>query len=617
MRNILLITLLLFSTVTFAQNFKFAVISDMHVNPLNAEPMEDLKKAIEDINKTEEIQFVLVLGDITEQGDKASLEAAKAELDKLSMKYYAISGNHETKWSSSGATAFSEVFGSERFDFEHEGIRFLGFATGPIVRMMDGHIDVEDIFWLNQELSKKPNQPAIVATHYPLTMQDVDNWYEATDALRQYNVKLILSGHHHKNVKTAYDGIPALINKSTLRDKYDELTAYNIYTVTDTKVSVAERKVDPLLRPLTWAEFALNTQYYTKDARKFKRPNYSVNNQFPKIKIIWSRNIYQTVYTSPAMNSNKIFFGDDNGIFYAFDANKDNEIWRYKSGGRIIGTAAANEKVVVFGSTDKTIYGLDANSGNVLWQHLAGEAVLGSATIDGNTVYIGASDGSFYAFDVNTGSIKWQYTGIEGYIECKPLVHNDKVIFGAWDQHLYALNKNDGTLAWKWKGGQEGMHFSPAAVWPVASKDKIFIVAPDRNMTAINVNTGETIWRTSESQVRESIGISEDKQRVYAKTMQDNVVCYSANSDTPELLWTANVGYGYDHAASMLVEKGGTVFGSTKNGVIFAIHAKTGELLWKHKLSNTLIGTVIPINGNRCVYVTSQGTIGMLEGRKN
>lgn len=611
-----IILCLLFSSPIFAQDFRFAVISDILVSPNNPEPLEDLTTVVDDINRADSIKFVLVLGNITEYGDRASLQNAKTALDKLTMKYYVVSGDRDTKYSYSGGTAFAEVFGTDKYDFEYAGIRFIGFANSPIARMPNGYIDVEDVFWLRQELAKKPNQATIISSHYPLTMQDMSNWYEATDIIRQYNVKLVLSGHHLQNAKTAYEDIPALINKSTLRDKYHQVTAYNIYTVTSNNISVAERKVDPNLRPLVWADFALNVNYYTKDIRKFRRPNYAVNNEYPKISIIWSRNTFKSVYSSPAVNSNKVFFGDDNGTFYAFDANKDDEIWRYKTGGRIIGTPAANNRVVVFGSTDKTIYGLDVNTGNVLWQHQTNEAVLGSAVIDGNTAYIGGKS-SFYAFDINTGTIKWQNLDIVGHVECKPLITNDKIIFGAWDEYLYALNKNDGTLAWKWKGEQRGVQFSPASVWPVASKNNIFIVTPDNNLTAIDPKTGETTWYTNEFPVKESLGISEDKQRIYAKTTKDNIVCFSANADEPELLWKTKIGVGGDNAATMLVEKGGTVFGTTHEGTIFAVHAKTGELLWKHKLTNTLINTVVPINGNRCIYVTSQGSVGMLDGKKN
>ena len=74
-------------------------------------------------------------------------------------------------------------------------------------------------------------------------------------------------------------------------------------------------------------------------------------------------------------------------------------------------------------------------------------------------------------------------------------------------------------------------------------------------MTAIDIETGNTVWRTFQSMVRETIGLSEDKERIYSKTMNDSIVCYSTKSNQPHKLWASNVGFGYEHAPSMQVEK--------------------------------------------------------------
>ena len=37
--------------------------------------------------------------------------------------------------------------------------------------------------------------------------------------------------------------------------------------------------------------------------------------------------------------------------------------------------------------------------------------------------------------------------------------------------------------------------------------------------------------------------------------MNDSVVCYSTISDTPKEIWASNVGFGYEHAPSMQMEK--------------------------------------------------------------
>jgi outer membrane protein assembly factor BamB len=141
----------------------------------------------------------------------------------------------------------------------------------------------------------------------------------------------------------------------------------------------------------------------------------------------------------------------------------------------------------------------------------------------------------------------------------------------------------------------------------------VFITDPQRAMTAIDLATGETVWRTFQSTVRETIGLSEDRQRVYSKTMNDSIVCYSTQGDRPVELWASNVAFGYEHAPSMPVEKDGVVFGSTKSGLIFALDALTGQVLWKHKVCNSLISTVVPISKTCVLFTATSGEAGQLK----
>ena len=63
----------------------------------------------------------------------------------------------------------------------------------------------------------------------------------------------------------------------------------------------------------------------------------------------------------------------------------------------------------------------------------------------------------------------------------------------------------------------------------------------------------------------------------------------------------------------MPVEKEGVVFGSTRSGLLFAVEAKSGKLLWKYKVGNSLISTVVPLSKNRCLFTSSDGTVGLCE----
>lgn len=596
--------------------FRFAQLTDIHLSPNNPNPTEDLLRSIAQINATDSIDFVLVTGDIAEEGDRATMEKVKSCLDLLKVKYYVVLGNHETKWSDSGCTAFGEIFGGERFEFEHKGFLSLGFNSGPLMRMAYGHVVPQDIRWMTETMDRynagnsRPDKPVILVTHYPMTEGDVDNWYEVTDAVRPYNIRLFIGGHYHRDRDLRYDGIPGILMRSNLRDK-DEKPGYGIYEITEDSILVYTQRIGEPKRQ--WAAFSLTDSYYDRNGKAQKYPDFSVNKEYAQVQEQWIVQTGAGIYCSPAVEKDKVFVGDDLGRLTAYALKNGKKLWSFQSGKRIVGTPAVSEGIVVFGSADCKIYGLDAQNGNLLWTVEAAEPVLGAVTIENSIAYIGASDHTFRAVNIRTGEVKWAFAGVRGYIETKPLVTDNKVIFGAWDNTLYALNKADGKELWKWTGGLTRMHFSPAAVWPVAADGKVFITDPQRAMTAIDIETGNTVWRTFQSMVRETIGLSEDKERIYSKTMNDSIVCYSTKGDQPHKLWASNVGFSYEHAPSMQVEKNGVVFGSTKEGLIFALEATTGKVLWKHKTGNSLISTVVPLDNNRVLFTATSGENGMLK----
>lgn len=612
----LLVCLLPFMAQAQQIAFRFAQLTDIHLSPSNPNPTEDLLRSIAQINATDSIDFVLVTGDITEEGDRATMEKVKSCLDLLKVKYYVALSNHETKWSDSGCTAFGEIFGGERFDFEHKGFLFLGFNSGPLMRMAYGHVVPQDIRWMTERMNQyntgdpQQNKPVILVTHYPMIEGDVDNWYEVTDAVRPYNIRLFIGGHYHRNRDLRYDGIPGVLMRSNLCDK-DGKPGYGIYEITKDSIRVYTQRIGEPKKQ--WAGFSLTESYYERNGKAEKYPDFSVNKEYPQVKEQWITKTGVGIYCSPAVEKDKVFIGDDMGYLTAYALKDGKALWRFQSGKRIVGTPAVSEGIVVFGSADCKIYGLNAQNGNLLWTVETSEPVLGAVTIDNGTAYIGASDHTFRAINTCNGEIKWTFTGVKGYIETKPLVTDSKVIFGAWDNTLYALNKADGRELWKWTGGLTRMHFSPAAVWPVAAEGKVFITDPQRAMTAIEIETGNTVWRTFQSMVRETIGLSEDGERIYSKTMNDSIVCYSTKGSHPHELWASNVGFGYEHAPSMQVEKDGIVFGSTKEGLIFALEAKTGKVLWKHKIGNSLISTVVPLSGNRILFTATGGEAGLLK----
>jgi outer membrane protein assembly factor BamB/predicted phosphodiesterase len=610
MKKLLLIAVFcVISTIVFAQNFKYAFVTDTHVGTATGE--EDLRRTVSDINTQKDIDFVLITGDITEMGTNDELKLAKTILSGLNKNYYIIPGNHDTGWSESGGVSFIKEFGNDKFTFDYNGYRFIACASGPYVRMSDGHIPRDATVWLDNILKKTPaNMPIVFINHYPID-NSLDNWYEAIDRLKKKNIQYAICGHGHQNKAYNFEGIESTMGRSNLRAK-DSIGGYNIVNMTKDTVYFATKRPTQDLLP-SWRKIPLKT-FVDQTIKSYERPDYSVNQKYNNVKEVWTYHSNANVVNTPVYNTNYVFFGNSIGLIEALNIKTGNKIWSYQTGGAIYSSPLVSGNLLIFGSGDGNIYALNVANGKVKWKIKTDNAVLGSPILKDGVVYIGGSDNCFRALEANTGKQLWKFNEVEGTIVGKPLIYENKVIFGSWGRHLYALDVKSGQLVWKWNNGSPNRMFSPAMATPVATKGIVFIATPDRFLTAIDSKVGTTLWRNKEATVRESIGLSTDSSLVYGKTMQDEIVAYATHKTDPGIAWRHKAGFGYEHTPSDLIEKDGKVYFGTKNGVVYAIDPKTRQNLWLHKIDNSMINTMRVINKNILVS-TMDGKVTLLQAQ--
>ncbi|MBK8606235.1 MAG: PQQ-binding-like beta-propeller repeat protein [Chitinophagaceae bacterium] len=613
MKRILFVLLTTFITIiSYGQfaSFRFAFISDTHIGSPNGSAEEDLRRTVRDINSMSDIAFVVLTGDITELGTNEELKLAKQILDSLNVAWYIIPGNHDTGWSESGGDMFATVFGYDKFSFEYNGIRFLGCASGPYVRMSDGHVPRSAVNWLDAEIKKlRPGQPVIFLNHYPID-EGLDNWYEITDRLKNYNTWAVLCGHGHANKAMNFEDIPGVMGRSNLRAK-SLVGGYNLVEVKKDSMNFSERRpATETLKP--WTGVQLETRNFDKN-KKFVRPDFEINRKYNAVKEVWRYSSDANVISTPVVANDMVIFGNQNGDISGISIKDGTKKWEFKTKGSIFSSPASLNGKVVFGSADGNIYCLNSKTGKLIWKTKTGAAVLASPLISDEDVFIGGSDHTFRKLNLNTGKTIWSYTELSGPVVSTPILYDGKVIFGAWDKNLYAVDKNTGSLFWKWNNGSSIRNYSPAACIPVTHDGVVYIVAPDRYITAINITTGKTLWRNNNATVRESIGISADGKWVYGKTMQDTIVAYKTSREMQTPAWKMHAGFGYEHVPSMLIEKDGSVFFGTKNGVVYSIDPATQKINWAHKIDNSMVNTVRVINKSLLVVSTMDGKVVLLK----
>lgn len=599
--------------LAIAQNstpFTFALVSDTHIG--NKTAHEDLTRTVNDINQNTDIEFVVITGDITEFGADSEIIEAKKVLDQLNKPWYIIPGNHDSKWSESGANTFKNIFGSDHFTFQTHGFLFVGCSSGPNMRMAPGLVPHEEIVWLDSVLDpeKIGDQPVIFLNHYPMD-ESLANWYLIIDKLKLINVQGILNGHGHQNKAFDFEGIPGTMGRSNLRAGND-IGGYNIVTVKNNTLFFAER-TPGIKTGNPWRKMELKNHYFENDTTLYPRPSYKVNETYPNVTERWSMQENSDIGTGIVASGDLAFYPNTNGYVVARDIETGKMAWQFRTTGKIYSTPALKDKNLVFASTDSTIYNVNPENGTLNWKIKTGKSMVASPVIDGDEVYIGSSEGVFRALSLSSGKLIWENSGILGFVETTPLTDHERIYFGTWSNRFYALNKKTGKVEWEWTSGAENRMFSPAAVFPVKAKSKVYITAPDRFTTSFNVETGEVLQRANHHKGRESIGVSQDGEFIYIKAMQDTLFAYSTSTNSIEPAWFVNVEFGYDISPTPITEYGNLIFVPTDKGLIYAVNRNTRQVAWAHKFSNALINNIFPLDSHSLLTTTMDGKVVRLE----
>ncbi len=587
---------MLLACATTAAAQRIAVLSDVHVSPGN--PAEaQLKAAVDEINQGD-FDIVVMNGDLTNEGLDDELLNVKSILDRIRHPLYVLPGNHELNWSQSATKTFNDLWGNDRFVTEVDSLVVVGIACGPYMKMGDGHIKQEDLLWLRSTLDSiaTPGKRILNFNHYPL-QDDLDNWEDYVNLLSAYPVIGHINGHYH--VWRQYWGgdIPAVMTRALAGpDGY----GYSIVEVDPQWVHVYNKVIGADPEPKY--AFAAGTSHKPLEYRELKAPvadGYDIDRVYDD---------HASVFTRLAFDAANVYFGNSLGEAVAVDKATGKRRWTVNTGASLFSrpVVLASGDIAFPGATGISIISPDGKLRKTLPSREGPYVADGLVTDD--AWYQGAYK-RFERRNPRTGKLVWTYDSLFNYCQAAPVADAGQVFFGAWDTNMRALDAKTGRLLWTWNNGRAQNQLGPGNVVPAVTPDRIYIVAPDRYMTAIDRATGRTLWRDNSHRYRESLGISADHSRLYAKTMDGELVCIDATAPAFSELWTLDMGIGYDHAPCIVLEKDGTVYAGSRRGIVTAVDPATRSIIWQGEIGKS------EINGFDIDPHTGDVWTSLIEGR--
>lgn len=219
----LLITGLIFSSTAFADDFRFAQVTDVRFSQ-NSESTA-LDDVIKDINKQKGIEFVVFTGDNINKPQKDDLIAFLDKAKKLDCPFYIVLGDKDVnKHKDLGKAEYYKTVRKHIRKYEHEKPNYVFEKKGIVFMVADGSKEVipsptgyykEDVLtWLDNELALYPDKNVIILQHFPIVppaQKETYYTFKPENYLKilakHKNVKAVIAGHFGVNNEQTVNGI--------------------------------------------------------------------------------------------------------------------------------------------------------------------------------------------------------------------------------------------------------------------------------------------------------------------------------------------------------------------------------------------------------------------------
>ncbi len=214
----------------------------------------------------------------------------------------------------------------------------------------------------------------------------------------------------------------------------------------------------------------------------------------------WHMPVANGVSSQPLHDADTIYFGANDGYFYAVDADLGSVKWRYETKSPVYAQATVQKGRIYFVASDDVLYCLEQDTGRWVWHYKrtvsAGTTVRGNAVplLDRDRALLGFSDGYFAALNAKDGNLLWE-TRIQRNtkfmdVDAEAVIDGNQIFVASYDGGLYALSRDNGRVLWFTDvGGSKKVLLDERE----GSKD-LFLPTSDGRVLSVNRETGKVNW---------------------------------------------------------------------------------------------------------------------------
>ena len=285
--------------------------------------------------------------------------------------------------------------------------------------------------------------------------------------------------------------------------------------------------------------------------------------------------------SAPAIYGEKIYFGGDDGVFWALNQSNGRVVWEYKilfgtKSKKVFSSPAIFNKTVYFGAYDGNFYALDSETGKRRWVFMEADWIGSSPCIaeDLSTIFVGLEfglwkkQGAIVALDLNNGNKRWEFP-MTGFTHSSP-AYSEKsgvVVCGCNDYSVYGLNAKTGKLLWEFKTDGEikaSFAFSEKRGWVVFGSFDSYVYI-------LETKTGKLIHKTKTDEAIYSTPLVHDNF-TYIASLDKKLYCIDLDSGA--ILWSFATGGRIFSSPEIIDDK---IYIGSNDGRLYELDKETGK----------------------------------------
>ena len=270
------------------------------------------------------------------------------------------------------------------------------------------------------------------------------------------------------------------------------------------------------------------------------------------------------------------------GNVEAFRASDGSPLWRRQvpPGGGL--PLIVQDGIVYFNSHEGVVYALRASDGRVLWHFMSGLRISfdGFFTASNGIASILTGEGMVYVLRASDGTAIYHYPApLNQSYWWAPVIDSGMVYINLGFAWMQARSARDGSLVWQYRAQEDGL-------WPALEESGVvYFSAPGGSMKALRGQDGALLWQY-EAKVVVSPPVIYN-QLAYLAGQDGGIIAVRTNDGVP--LWYWRPSAPSEKYVPPLMVSDGIVYINldAPGGIVSALQADTGQVLWHHALSTT------------------------------